>query len=452
MAASDLARPTGKSLSADDATLSLVRATIIVLVLLLAALLAWATLMPVKEAVVTAGQVVPSGNAQVVQHLEGGIVASILVKDSDLVEAGQPLVIFDPKQVQAERDQMNARLLTLDLRAERLRAFAAGREPDFAHAAAADAIQMAPPTAPPMAAQAEAQVADQQLIYDTQRQARDTAIAVLRSQVSQREAELALYEGQLASIKDQITLITGSVDIRNKLESMGLSSKLQSLETQREQSRLMGEQRRIEGQIIATQQAITEAGNRILDQSAKLSQDAVTEMGTVTAEIAQLREARAKLDDRAQRLTVLSPVRGLVQDLRVNTVGAVVPEGGVLMQVVPVDHEMTVEAHVTPRDVGQLHVGLEATVKVLTYDFARYGAIPGTLLRISASTFLDEQHRPYYKAIIGLSRNHVGRDDVHHPVLPGMTTQVEMTTGERSLLEYLLKPIYFALSDSFNER
>ncbi len=448
MAASDLARPTGKSLSADDATLSLVRATIIVLVLLLAALLAWATLMPVKEAVVTAGQVVPSGNAQVVQHLEGGIVASILVKDSDLVEAGQPLVVFDPKQVQAERDQMSARLLTLDLRAERLRAFAAGREPDFAHAASADAIQMAAP----MAMQAEAQVADQQLIYDTQRQARDTAIAVLRSQVSQREAELALYEGQLASIKDQITLITGSVDIRNKLESMGLSSKLQSLETQREQSRLMGEQRRIEGQIIATQQAITEAGNRILDQSAKLSQDAVTEMGTVTAEIAQLREARAKLDDRAQRLTVLSPVRGLVQDLRVNTVGAVVPEGGVLMQVVPVDHEMTVEAHVTPRDVGQLHVGLEATVKVLTYDFARYGAIPGTLLRISASTFLDEQHRPYYKAIIGLSRNHVGRDDVRQPVLPGMTTQVEMTTGERSLLEYLLKPIYFALSDSFNER
>ena len=440
MAASDLARPTGKSLSADDATLSLVRATILVLVVLMAALLTWATLMPVKEAVVTAGQVVPSGNAQVVQHLEGGIVSSILVKEGDLVEAGQPLIVFDPKQVQAEREQMNARLLTLELRAERLRAFAAGRTPDFARVAGPDTPQ------------AEAQTADQRLIYDTQRQARDTAIAVLRAQVSQREAELALYEGQLASIKDQITFITGSVDIRNKLESMGLSSKLQSLETQREQSRLMGEQRRIEGQIIATQQAITEAGNRILDQSAKLSQDAVTEMGTVTAEIAQLREARAKLDDRAQRLTVPSPVRGLVQDLRINTIGAVVPEGGVLMQVVPVDHEMTVEAHVTPRDVGHLQVGQEATVKVLTYDFARYGAITGTLLRISASTFLDEQHRPYYKAVVALSRNHVGRDEVRHPVLPGMTTQVELPTGERSLLEYLLKPIYFALSDSFNER
>ncbi|WP_395453251.1 biotin/lipoyl-binding protein [Azospirillum melinis] len=131
MAASDLARPTGKSLSADDATLSLVRATILVLVLLMAALLTWATLMPVKEAVVTAGQVVPSGNAQVVQHLEGGIVSSILVKEGDLVEAGQPLLVFDPKQVQAEREQMNARLLTLDLRAERLRAFAGGRAPRF---------------------------------------------------------------------------------------------------------------------------------------------------------------------------------------------------------------------------------------------------------------------------------------------------------------------------------
>lgn len=437
MAASDLARPTGKSLSADDATLSLVRATILVLVLLLAALLAWATLMPVKEAVVTPGQVVPSGNAQVVQHLEGGIVSAILVKDSDLVEAGQPLAVFDPKQVQAELEQMNARLSTLDLRAERLRAFAAGREPDFERFPGAD----------------PAQVADQRLIFDTQKQARDTATAVLRSQVGQREAELSLYEGQLASIKDQIALITGSVDIRNKLESMGLSSKLQSLETQREQSRLMGEERRIESQFVTTRQAIAEAGNRILDQTAKLSQDAVTEMGTVTAEIAQLREARAKLDDRSKRLTVLSPVRGLVQDLKINTVGAVVPEGGVLMQIVPIDHEMTVEAHVTPRDVGQLHVGLAATVKVLTYDFARYGAIPGTLRRISATTFLDEQHRPYYKAVIGLDRNHVGREeDTQHPVLPGMTVQVDMTTGERSLLEYLLKPIYVALSDSFHER
>lgn len=437
MAASDLARPTGKSLSADDATLSLVRATILVLVLLLAALLAWATLMPVKEAVVTPGQVVPSGNAQVVQHLEGGIVSAILVKDSDLVEAGQPLAVFDPKQVQAELEQMNARLSTLDLRAERLRAFAAGREPDFERFPGAD----------------PAQVADQRLIFDTQKQARDTATAVLRSQVGQREAELSLYEGQLASIKDQIALITGSVDIRNKLESMGLSSKLQSLETQREQSRLMGEERRIESQFVTTRQAIAEAGNRILDQTAKLSQDAVNEMGTVTAEIAQLREARAKLDDRSKRLTVLSPVRGLVQDLKINTVGAVVPEGGVLMQIVPIDHEMTVEAHVTPRDVGQLHVGLAATVKVLTYDFARYGAIPGTLRRISATTFLDEQHRPYYKAVIGLDRNHVGREeDTQHPVLPGMTVQVDMTTGERSLLEYLLKPIYVALSDSFHER
>jgi len=437
MAASDLARPAGKSLSADDATLSLVRATILVLVLLLAALLAWATLMPVKEAVVTPGQVVPSGNAQVVQHLEGGIVSAILVKDSDLVEAGQPLAVFDPKQVQAELEQMNARLSTLDLRAERLRAFAAGREPDFERFPGAD----------------PAQVADQRLIFDTQKQARDTATAVLRSQVGQREAELSLYEGQLASIKDQIALITGSVDIRNKLESMGLSSKLQSLETQREQSRLMGEERRIESQFVTTRQAIAEAGNRILDQTAKLSQDAVNEMGTVTAEIAQLREARAKLDDRSKRLTVLSPVRGLVQDLKINTVGAVVPEGGVLMQIVPIDHEMTVEAHVTPRDVGQLHVGLAATVKVLTYDFARYGAIPGTLRRISATTFLDEQHRPYYKAVIGLDRNHVGREeDTQHPVLPGMTVQVDMTTGERSLLEYLLKPIYVALSDSFHER
>lgn len=435
--ASELARPAGKSLSADDATLSLVRATILVLFLLLVALLAWAALMPVKEAVVTPGQVVPSGNAQVVQHLEGGIVASILVKDSDLVEAGQPLAVFDPKQVKAEQEQMNARLLTLELRAERLRAFAAGRAPDFTRFKGADAEQ----------------VADQRLIFGTQVQARDTAVAVLRSQVAQREAELALYEGQLGSIRDQIALITGSVDIRNKLEVMGLSSKLQSLETQREQARLMGEERRIESQLLTTRQAIAEAGNRILDQTAKLSQDAVTEMGTVTAEIAQLREARAKLDDRSERLTVASPVRGLVQDLKINTIGAVVPEGGVLMQIVPVDHEMTVEAHVTPRDVGQLHPGMGATVKVLTYDFARYGAIPGTLRRISASTFLDEQHRPYYKAVIGLSRNHVGReDDATHPVLPGMTVQVEMTTGERSLMDYLLKPIYFALSDSFTER
>lgn len=147
-----------------------------------------------------------------------------------------------------------------------------------------------------------------------------------------------------------------------------------------------------------------------------------------------------------------SPVRGIVKGLKLHTVGGVVAPGEVLLEIVPMDEELIVETRISPYDIGHVQVNQPAKVKVIAYDFARYGAISGVLKSISASTFRDDDGVPFYKGIIDLDKNHLGDDPDTNLVLPGMTVQADINTGEKSILQYLLKPIYVSASQAFRER
>jgi membrane fusion protein, adhesin transport system len=136
----------------------------------------------------------------------------------------------------------------------------------------------------------------------------------------------------------------------------------------------------------------------------------------------------------------------------VHTVGGVIPPGAIITEIVPLDKELVVEAKIQPRDVGHVRIGQPVTVKVTTYDFSRYGGITGELKDVSASTFLDEQGEPYYKGIVELDRNYVGKDPMHNRVMPGMTVQADIKTGKKTLFSYLLKPVYSSVSTAFRER
>jgi HlyD family type I secretion membrane fusion protein len=177
----------------------------------------------------------------------------------------------------------------------------------------------------------------------------------------------------------------------------------------------------------------------------------VYEVGTGAAELAQVAESLARAVDRANRLTIDSPVRGIVQNLQIRTIGGVIPAGGALMDIVPVDDELLVEARVSTRDRGHVHEGQQASVKITTYDFVRYGAVHGIVTSISPTTFVDEKDgQPYYKAMVALDHPWVGSSD--NGLLPGMTVQADVITGEKTLLQYLLKPIFVSLAHAFHER
>ncbi len=205
-------------------------------------------------------------------------------------------------------------------------------------------------------------------------------------------------------------------------------------------------------ELVATGKALTEAENRLIELDAGARDKALGEMGMAGAELAEVEETIARVRQLVTRLDVRAPIRGLIQDLQFRTVGAVVAPGGVLMQMVPIDDVLQVETRVATRDIGHVRVGQPVTVKVSTYDFARYGTIDGMLHSVSPTTLIDEDDEPYYKALVTLATNHVGKFPGRNPVLPGMTVQADVVTGEKTILQYLLKPIYVSFEGALRER
>ncbi len=176
-------------------------------------------------------------------------------------------------------------------------------------------------------------------------------------------------------------------------------------------------------------------------------------MGTVTAETSQVQELIHQLEDRFNRLQIVSPVRGYVKDIKIKSKGGIVPAGGIVMEVVPIDDELRVETRISTKDVGHVNLGQPVTVKVASFDFARYGSVSGVLDNISATTYIDETNgAPYYKGIVKLDTPYVGEDPEQNKIVSGMTVQADIMTGEKTLSQYLLKPIYVSLQQSFRER
>ena len=275
---------------------------------------------------------------------------------------------------------------------------------------------------------------------------------MLEKQIEQRRADIALYRDQITAMDQQIDLLAKEVEIRKYLVEKELTSKVVYFNILREYERLKGERTRFQGQLKTAREALAEADTRLADQKTKASHDAFNEMGTVTAELAQLREARSKLEDRVLRLEIISPVRGIVQELAVTSPGAVIQAGGMVTKIVPVDDVLLVENQITPRDVGHIVPGQKVRIKVGSYDFARFGAVGGTIDQVSPSTFLDEKKTPYYKGLVELDKPYVGNNPERNHILPGMTVQVDVITGEKTILQYLLKPIYLAATQAFQER
>ncbi len=412
----------------------LMRAAVWLAATTIALALAWAAATTVPQVAQGPGEIVPAGNVQSIQHLEGGIVARIHVREGDVVEARQALIDIDPTSALAERDQIASREASLRLQAERLRAFADGR---IAILAESGEVGLS---------------ADQAAILRTQERARTSQRAVLDRQVAGRRADLEALLGQQQTLQRQIRITGEALDMRQKLTDQGLNSRITLLDVQREMNRVQGELSTVIVNIGRAREAIGEAEQRLVELDTRLSADAMRELGAVTSELRQVEEARVRLDDRVARTQVTAPVRGVVKELRVRTEGGVIPPGGVLLDIVPIGRELQVEARLQPSDIGQVRIGQNVAVKVSTYDYARFGSVPGKLTHLSASTLIDPQGRPYYKAIVALEKDHVGDDPKRNLVLPGMTVLADIKTDERTVLRYLLNPVYKALDSAFHEK
>jgi len=415
----------------------LIRSAMIAIALVICAFLFWAGITNVDEVAVTTGEVIPTGKVQSIQHLEGGIISKIPIQEGELVEKEQVLLELEPSGPVSELNQIKARQAALELQVERLRALGTMREPDFSF----------------VSAEYTEMVADQLTIYESQQEAHIERQEVIIAQIEQKKQELALLDEQEETLSRNADLLLEEFLLREELYKKGLATKIAYLDSKRAVNDARGELSNLIVDRQRTSESLSESRNRLTELDTDSREQALTQMGVVTNELAQVVQSLEGVYDRVRRLKVQSPVRGYIKGLKVNTVGGVIPAGAIVMEIVPLDEELIVEARINTRDVGHVELGQPVKVKITTYDFARYGGISGELKEISATTFIDEvTGDPYYKGIVTLDRNYVGFDPEKNQVLPGMTVQADIKTGRKTLLEYLLKPVVSSVKTSFKER
>lgn len=415
----------------------LIRIAMLTIVIVICGFMVWSAVTNVDEVAIASGEVIPTGQVQSIQHLEGGIISEILVSEGEIVEKQQVLIRLDPSAAAAELNQMKARRAGLELQRERLRALGTGTDPDFTF----------------VGPEYQQLVEDQTKIYQSAADATDNRRKVIVAQIEQKKQELALLEEREGTLSRTADLRLEEYEMREDLFRRGLTTKISYLDAKRALNDTRGEIANLIVQRQQTQESLAEQETRLREVDTNAREQALAEMGAVTNELAQVNETLSRLFDRVRRLEIVAPVRGIAKGLKVHTVGGVVPPGAVIVEIVPLDKELVVEARIQTRDVGHVSVGQPVTVKITTYDFARYGAISGELRDVSASTFIDEKKGdPYYKGIIALDRSYVGFDPEKNRVMPGMTVQADIKTGRKTLLEYLMKPVVSSVKTAFRER
>jgi HlyD family secretion protein/adhesin transport system membrane fusion protein len=413
-----------------------VRSAMVLLSVGFLALVAWSATTEIKETAITFGQVMPTSAVNKIQHLEGGIIEQIRVGEGDLVEKGQVLIRLKADGAQAELSQTETRLGNLQLEAERFRALAEGREPDFT-----SLLEQYPELA-----------RNQQEIYLIQTELDANQSEILQVQIKERNAELAQLSEQEATLRRSVDLLSQEVTMRRSLFEQGLNSKVLFLNIQRELNEAQGNLSGVVAEKARARETIAEANLRLNELEKSQREEAITELGRLGGEIAQTREALRKLRDRVARLEIVAPTRGYIKGLQFSTIGGVIAPAQIVMELVPVDDVLIAETRISTEDIGHVHLGQPVTVKVSAFDFIRYGGITGELVSISASTFVDEEGKPYYKGKVALNDDSVGEGATAQRIIPGMTVQADIQTGERTLLQYLLKPVYVSLDQAFTER
>ncbi len=403
---------------------------------LLVALVLWAHITQIKEVATTRGEVIPADLIHNVQHLEGGIVSEILVRNGDFVNKGQSLVRFAPPATMSELEQMSVRYASLLLEQERLHALIGNRNPEFG-----------------ATGNSYPELATQQLtIYQAQLNSQKQKVLVIDQQIEQKKSEKQRSLNQSNIMKKEIKLLEEQVDIRKNLNKTGVVARDELLTTQIQLSENLREYRQFQDNFIVAKTTLAEARQRRKDAEFEFIKDIQLEAGNIISEIAEVKQTLIRLNDRARRLNVVAPVSGIVQALAINSINAVAEPGKIILRIVPIDDELIVESRIMPDDVGHVHIGQSADVKVDSYDSSRFGSIDGTVKQISATTYLDEKNNPYYRAEITLNQTWVGDNPETMKIIPGMTVQANIETGTKSILAYLLRPVSRGFDNAFSER
>lgn len=413
----------------------MVRTTLMIVSVTIITFIIWAAITDINEISRSTGEVIPVSYVQSIQHLEGGIVSVINVKEGDVVEKGAVLAVLDGTAIKQDLSQLSVKQLTLEMQAERLRAFVNHLEPDF-NKITTDSEEL-------KKAQFEA--------FQSMVTSRESEKQVLQKQINQKQESLTILASKKSTLEENVKLVQEEHELKKNLSDQGYLSKVSFIEIQKNLNQVKGEINSVDSEINQATSAIEEASSKLVALEAKNRDDAYQQLDTIDASIAENAEHIKKLQNQVSRLEIKAPVYGLVKGVNIKTIGGVISSGQLIMEVVPLDATLLVECRILPKDIGHIKKGQDVRVKVSSYDFSKYGVIDGTLENISATTF-SENGSHYYMGRVALKQNYVGKNPGHNLILPGMTVEADILTGKKTILAYLLKPIQAAASEALTER
>ncbi|MEO3431504.1 HlyD family type I secretion periplasmic adaptor subunit [Pelagibius sp. CAU 1746] len=398
----------------------------------------WAHYAILDEVTRGEGTIIPSSRTQVIQNLEGGILAEILVHEGDIVEAGDVLVRIENTLAQANLEDARSQYLTLLATEARLVAEIDGKD----EITFPSAVENEAPTV----------AADQQRLFNARKRQLDAQISVLKSQAQQRKQEVAEMASRRRQLEQSLSLARDELAITSPLVQKGVMPRIELIRIERQVADLEGEIRTIQASIPRLKAAQNEAAQRIEEMQLTVQTESSDELNKTRAELKSISQSLFAGQDRVTRTAVASPVRGTVKDMKINTVGGVIQPGQDIMEIVPLDDSLIVEARVRPADIAYLRPNQKAVIKVSAYDFSIYGGLTAKLERISADTIKDEQGESFYHVYLRTEENSLYHRGETLPIIPGMTVTAEILTGEKSVLDYLLKPILKAKDSALRER
>jgi adhesin transport system membrane fusion protein len=406
-------------------------------VVFLAVFVIWADWAVLDEVTRGDGQIIPSSRIQVIQNLEGGILAEVLINEGAMVNRGDILVRIDNVLAESTyRDARNQYLNHLAAMA-RLEAELEDRAPKWP----AEVQQQMP-----------AAVGDQKTLYDSRQRQLNATLSVLKLQVDQRRQEIGEMQSRKRQLENNLQLAKQQRDIAKPLAAQGLYPQVDFLRLEREVSSLDGDLSTLRLSIPRAENALREAEQRVGEQIATFKTQASDELNKRRGDARSLLETITASKDRVTRTEVRSPVRGIVKQIRQNTIGGVIRPGDDILEIVPLDDTLLVEARIRPADIAFLRPGQPAMIKITAYDFSIYGGLKASLEEISADTIKDEKGESFYRIRLRTEKNTLIHNKEALPIIPGMTVTVDILTGKKTVMDYLLKPILKAKERALRER
>lgn len=413
------------------------RALLWMILLFIAMAIYWATWAELDEITRGDGEIIPSSQLQVVETLEGGAVSEILVREGDLVNKGQVLLRIDDIRFSSSLKENQVRLYELQARAARLSAEAnneAFRDPrDFP----ADFHEM---------------VDQERNLFNARKAELRAGLGGLEQQVNQRNQELKAVRSQEQQLVRSYNLLKRELTITEPLLKEGVISEVEFLRLKRQLNDLQGELSGVRLNIPRIESTLEETKQKLGESELQFRNEARRELNEVVAESSRLKEALTGMNDRINRAEVRAPVKGTVKQLLVNTVEGVVQPGDELLNIIPWEDTLLVEARIRPADIANIIPGQPAVIKVSAYDFSIYGGVDAEVVFVSPSTILDEEGESFYLVRLETKQPFVEASDKKLPLIAGMTVGVDILTGKKTVMDYLLKPILKAKSKALTER